>query len=111
MKLSERAAGRANNFDVLRLAAAALVLCSHSFVLTGHSEPRIGELALGTLGVVVFFGISGFLIARSWTLRPSLRAFAIKRGAAHRARLRARAGRLRLRARTDRHDAVAGRAT
>ena len=65
MTLGERTGDRANNFDVLRLVAAVMVLVSHSFALSGQGEPHLGGLALGTLGVVVFFGISGFLIARS----------------------------------------------
>lgn len=79
MTLGERTGDRANNFDVLRLVAAVMVLVSHSFALSGQGEPHLGGLALGTLGVVVFFGISGFLIARSWALAPDLRAFLVKR--------------------------------
>jgi peptidoglycan/LPS O-acetylase OafA/YrhL len=71
--------GRDNNFDVLRLVAAAMVLVSHSFVLTGGEEPHLGGLALGTFGVVVFFAISGFLVCRSWTFQPRLWSFAAKR--------------------------------
>jgi peptidoglycan/LPS O-acetylase OafA/YrhL len=77
--IGRRAEHRANNFDVLRLIAAAMVLVSHSFALVGSGEPRVGHLALGTLGVVVFFAISGFLIARSWDLRPGLSVYATKR--------------------------------
>lgn len=71
---------RANNFDVLRLLAAVAVLVSHSYALVGREEPHLGGLALGTLGVAVFFAISGFLIARSWEGQPRLVAFALKRG-------------------------------
>ena len=70
---------RENNFDVLRLLGATLVLASHSFVVTGAAEPRIGHWPLGTFGVEVFFAISGFLIAMSWLRRPSLRGFAVRR--------------------------------
>jgi peptidoglycan/LPS O-acetylase OafA/YrhL len=74
------ASRRENNFDVLRLLGATLVLASHSFVVTGAAEPRIGHWPLGTFGVEVFFAISGFLIAMSWLRRPNLRGFAVRRG-------------------------------
>jgi len=75
--------GRArNNFDLLRLFAAACVLFSHSFVLTGNVEPLPPGLGLSwsAIGVMVFFAISGFLIARSWAYDPHPLAFAVKRG-------------------------------
>src|SRR5215207_9149508 len=52
----------ANNFDLLRLVGAGLVLFAHSFVLTGTSEPlpSFMHLSWGEVGVVVFFAISGF---------------------------------------------------
>jgi peptidoglycan/LPS O-acetylase OafA/YrhL len=80
-RLSERSGSRANVFDVLRLAAAMAVLLSHCYPLTGRDEPvarAIGQ-TLGDVGVSVFFAISGFLVARSWTSQPKLRAFVAKR--------------------------------
>lgn len=68
--------GRANNFDLLRLSAALLVLFSHAFVLTGHAaeEPVARLLRHATDGggaaVGAFFVLSGFLIARSAEMRP-----------------------------------------
>jgi peptidoglycan/LPS O-acetylase OafA/YrhL len=70
---------RRNNFDILRLTAAIAVLVSHSFVLSGHHEPTIGSLTVGTIAVFVFFAISGFLITRSWEREPRLGAFLAKR--------------------------------
>jgi peptidoglycan/LPS O-acetylase OafA/YrhL len=70
---------RRNNFDLLRLTAAIAVLVSHSFVLSGHPEPAIGALNVGTIAVFVFFAISGFLITRSWDHEPRLGAFLAKR--------------------------------
>lgn len=57
------------------------MLFSHSFALTRGSDPVTwlnGE-TLGTVGVSLFFGISGFLIARSWTVAPQLGVYGAKR--------------------------------
>jgi peptidoglycan/LPS O-acetylase OafA/YrhL len=82
MRLGEVATGpsyRENNFDVLRLAAAAMVLVSHAFVLGGGLEPYVGNASWGALGVQVFFAISGFLVCRSWCLQSRLLPFVLKR--------------------------------
>jgi peptidoglycan/LPS O-acetylase OafA/YrhL len=80
-RLEDRLDARRNNFDVLRLVAASLVLFSHCYPLTGHEEPfgRLTGWTLGEVGVVMFFAMSGFLIAKSWTDQPYPRAFAVKR--------------------------------
>ncbi len=79
------APGRDNNLNLLRMVAAASVLFSHSYALTGHmleeplavaSEQRTDS---ATIGVVVFFAISGFLIAQSLARRKSLYAYAVAR--------------------------------
>jgi peptidoglycan/LPS O-acetylase OafA/YrhL len=64
---------------VLRLAAATLVLISHSYALAGHAEPRLGRTTLGVMGVEIFFAISGFLVTSSWLARPRAGAFVFKR--------------------------------
>jgi peptidoglycan/LPS O-acetylase OafA/YrhL len=61
---------RHNNFDVLRLLAASAVLFSHSFALTSHGEPVIGNDSVGRIGVLMFFAMSGFLVAESWRRQP-----------------------------------------
>jgi peptidoglycan/LPS O-acetylase OafA/YrhL len=77
--LGERASSRDNNFDSVRLAAAALVVVSHSWSLSGRAEPQFVGNTLGGLGVLIFFAISGFLIARSWDLDRRVHAYAVKR--------------------------------
>ncbi len=69
-----------NNFDALRLIASLMVLVSHQFPIGGHAEPTaIGAYTFGTLGVLIFFSISGFLITSSWTREPDIRPFLYKR--------------------------------
>jgi peptidoglycan/LPS O-acetylase OafA/YrhL len=77
--LAPHAASRRNNFDVLRLGAALLVLVSHSWALTGRAEPSFAGDTFGGIGVGIFFAISGFLIARSWDLDPRALAYVVKR--------------------------------
>jgi peptidoglycan/LPS O-acetylase OafA/YrhL len=79
--LSGHLANRDNNFDVLRLAAATMVLVSHAFPLTGRREPGLlgSSDTLGFVGVLIFFSISGFLITRSWLVDPRPLHFAAKR--------------------------------
>jgi peptidoglycan/LPS O-acetylase OafA/YrhL len=74
-----RAPSRVNCFDALRLLAALAVLVSHSFSLAGDRQPHLGTLELGVVGVFVFFGISGFLIAQSWSIDPHVGRFLAKR--------------------------------
>jgi peptidoglycan/LPS O-acetylase OafA/YrhL len=72
--------GRNNNFDLIRFVAASMVIFSHSYWLTGHEviEP-LGKLCgivnFGSLGVKVFFAISGFLITKSVMRQPTLTSF------------------------------------
>lgn len=70
----------ANNFDFVRLAAAAMVLCSHQYALLFRPEPRpFGLFTLGTLGVLIFFSVSGYLVAQSWDRDPHAWRFAARR--------------------------------
>ncbi|HEX6136858.1 MAG TPA: acyltransferase [Casimicrobiaceae bacterium] len=77
--------GRENNLNLLRMVAASMVLFSHSYALTGHiADEPLGVLSGGytdvaTIGVVVFFGISGFLIAQSLARAASLYRYAVGR--------------------------------
>lgn len=79
------ATGRENNLNLLRMVAASSVLFSHSYALTGHmlEEPLVvasGQRTdAATIGVVVFFAISGFLIAQSLARRRTLYAYAVAR--------------------------------
>lgn len=74
-----------NNFDLIRLISAFLVLVHHSSsILYGKPvefDPfhwLIG-MNMGNLGVKVFFIISGFLIAKSWEHKKSIIDFALSR--------------------------------
>lgn len=57
---------RSNSLNAIRLALAAAVIGSHSWLIGGYGpEPTIGNVRLGTWGVYGFFAISGYLITRS----------------------------------------------
>lgn len=76
--IDDRARGRDNNFHLVRMIAATLVLVSHSWPLTGTpGEPleRFADFSLGHLGVDLFFIVSGFLVTGSLVTRPSLLQF------------------------------------
>ncbi|MCP4225584.1 MAG: acyltransferase, partial [Actinomycetia bacterium] len=72
-----------NNFDLLRLMAAFQVVIGHAVDFMGVDLP-VGLEQLYTVirwfpGVPVFFGISGYLLARSLTRNPDLRNYARNR--------------------------------
>ncbi len=80
MRLADRSASRAsNNFNALRLLAAGLVVISHSYPLTGYVEPKFCRQLVGTIGVAIFFSISGYLVAKSWDGDPRPWHYIIKR--------------------------------
>jgi peptidoglycan/LPS O-acetylase OafA/YrhL len=79
-------AGRANNFDALRVFAAATVLFSHSFLIsqgTQDHEPLIvltgRQSILGLAGVFVFFAVSGYLVTQSFEETRSPWRYLVKR--------------------------------
>lgn len=62
--------GRDNNFNLLRVLAATLVILTHAYGLSGNekAEPwkAMFDLSFGSWAVNIFFVSSGFLIAKSW---------------------------------------------
>ncbi|OZY87677.1 hypothetical protein CBP51_12150 [Cellvibrio mixtus] len=55
-----------NSFDIIRHIAAFMVLFSHHYALSGMKEPTFFSLgSYGSLGVTIFFVISGYLITKS----------------------------------------------
>lgn len=78
------ASTRRNNFDALRLVAAASVVFSHSFLISEGTQDHEwlirltgNQSILGLAGVFVFFAISGFLVTQSFEeTRDPLRFFA-----------------------------------
>lgn len=69
LTLGDMVRKRSNNFDLLRLLAALIVLISHSFPLAGKQSATWGGIFFGydpsVIAVSAFFVISGFLIAGS----------------------------------------------
>jgi len=75
--LADVCGGRDNNFNLIRMIAASSVLISHAFPLAlgaGTIEPLEPYIdrSLGSVAVVIFFAISGFLIARSFDRRKDV---------------------------------------
>lgn len=74
-----------NNFDLLRLIAAVLVIVAHSpHVLSDELLPfdpirYMTGKNMGHFAVLVFFSISGFLITASWLRKPSIVHYSISR--------------------------------
>lgn len=77
--------GRHHGFDLLRIVAALGVVLTHSFSTTGFSgdKPLLGigerDLGVGSLGVAVFFVISGFLVTESWQRTHGAGSFLVRR--------------------------------
>lgn len=76
---------RKNNFGVLRLLFANLVVYYHSyFLIDGGAQRDIlyrvsGTLPVGTLAVGGFFLISGYLVIKSYTNSVSVKDYLVKR--------------------------------
>ncbi|MFS8138242.1 MAG: acyltransferase family protein, partial [Thermomonas sp.] len=73
-----------NNFNVMRLVAAWLVIYGHAWAITGRSgQDLLASLTrfrfAGAIAVDMFFVVSGFLIAASLQ-RNSVRGYLISRG-------------------------------
>ncbi|TDO19009.1 acyltransferase family protein [Pedobacter duraquae] len=83
--LGEHVNSKNNNLDFMRFLAAMLVVFSHSYQVTGiiKQEPLTifskGYLFLGTFSVIVFFIISGLLIAKSYDYSRSLKSYVMAR--------------------------------
>ncbi|MCL2299985.1 MAG: acyltransferase [Firmicutes bacterium] len=73
-------AHRDNNFNILRFAAAALVVYGHMFPLMGLPGHRMfGTVSAHGLGLRILFLLSGYLIRRSWQRDPCATRYAARR--------------------------------
>lgn len=83
--LSAYCIDRNNNFNLLRLIGASLVIFGHSYATFGPQGTRdfinvhIPIINASELGVQIFFVISGFLVAQSFVNRPHIIEFSIAR--------------------------------
>ncbi len=69
-----------NNFHLVRLFAALMVLYSHAHTLAGLPEPLfLGYLPLGPVAVYIFFALSGNLVYQSFAADPHLGRFLVRR--------------------------------
>lgn len=81
MTIGSKLVSRDNNFDLLRLTAALLVVFAHSWNTSLNTSDPVSlaiGYGLGNIGLIVFFTISGLLIARS-AERNGLFGFAVSR--------------------------------
>ena len=66
-------AHRSNNLDALRLIGALAVIFGHAYHIVGRpfENPVVAGYPVQTLGVIIFFSISGYLITASWSRTKS----------------------------------------
>lgn len=78
-------AERNNNFNLLRLTFAFLVILAHGPELVDGDRHRelltrvVGTVSFGDVAVDGFFLLSGFLIVKSWERKPELKDYFEKR--------------------------------
>ncbi len=65
---------RSGSFDSVRLLAALMVFYSHAYALSGRPEPFLlpGGLTAGHVAVLIFFVMSGYLVAGSALKRSTI---------------------------------------
>lgn len=71
--------GRKNNFGIIRLTAALMVMAGHMGILSGTEVPSFIGQAIQGIGVKVFFLLGGYLITKSWLGDPHPLRYGIKR--------------------------------
>ncbi|WP_426700829.1 acyltransferase family protein [Rhodanobacter sp. Col0626] len=79
LAIPERNMHRENNFDAVRLLAAAVVIFGHAHPLTSTPDSGLLGNSVQALAVKIFFVISGYLICTSWTLDPRPISYLLKR--------------------------------
>lgn len=70
---------RKNNFNIIRFFAAMMVVLGHMCHLTGEDITIFMGQDIGTVGVKIFFLISGYLIAQSFLNDSNILRYAIRR--------------------------------
>ena len=77
--LAARSRARENNFGAIRLFAALLVIYGHGQDMKGAPTPILWDVSVSSIGLDLFFCLSGYLIYDSWLRDPRLGAFLAKR--------------------------------
>lgn len=77
--MNDRVYGRTNNFNIIRLIAALMVMAGHMGYITGSNVPILWGQGVQTIGVKIFFLLGGYFISRSWMSDPCLQRYGIKR--------------------------------
>lgn len=80
MNANASPAGRDNAFDLIRLLLAVLVVYGHACLVGGFGDEGFArfckmQTTAGPFAVTGFFGISGFLVTRSFALRANALGF------------------------------------
>jgi peptidoglycan/LPS O-acetylase OafA/YrhL len=70
---------RCNNFNILRISAAIMVIYGHMSHLAGFPVFTVYGQAVSTIGVKIFFIISGYLITESFLRDESVIRYTIRR--------------------------------
>lgn len=70
---------RENNVNILRFVAASTVIYYHMAVFLGYGEIMVLGRPLGYVAVDIFFILSGYLIASSWTHSTSFASYLVRR--------------------------------
>ena len=78
-KPQEKLTPKTNNFNIMRFVAAIMVIYGHMAAIMGVSPHTVCGQAVSSLGVKIFFAISGYLITKSYLTDSNKLRYLIKR--------------------------------